>query len=287
MKLFGHSTDSHGLPTLDRMTVPTNVAAALADWPAEIGSVPADRLLVEPLAESPAFSCKGEIGDNCWVVRDASVTPRPRQAMKLAAARRIDDVVIVALRLGQPVGIRLKDAGARLWLGPGRLLGAHLSLSGAATVVIGEDATAQDVRVMADDSEVRIGRDAMLSGQIVLNSAEHHAVIDLAGDAPALRPTGRARIAVGAHVWLGMRTLIVGSVEVGAGSIIGAGAVVTRDVPANVVAAGNPVEVKRENVTWSRKRDAVDAGSAAYIETLLAKPDTVVPVEPQLREELS
>lgn len=47
------------------------------------------------------------------------------------------------------------------------------------------------------------------------------------------------------EVWLGGHVTILPGVTIGRGSIIGAGSVVTKDVPAGVVAAGNPCKVLR------------------------------------------
>ena len=52
-------------------------------------------------------------------------------------------------------------------------------------------------------------------------------------------------ISVGDGCWIGARTLILGGVRIGAGCVVAAGSVVTRDVPANVLVAGVPARVKR------------------------------------------
>jgi acetyltransferase-like isoleucine patch superfamily enzyme len=57
-------------------------------------------------------------------------------------------------------------------------------------------------------------------------------------------------ITIQKNVWVGSRVLILKNVTIGEGSIIGAGAVVTRSIPERVLAAGNPARVIRENVTW-------------------------------------
>lgn len=54
-----------------------------------------------------------------------------------------------------------------------------------------------------------------------------------------------APVVIGADVWVGSGALILPGVTIGARSVIGAGSVVTRDVPADVLAAGNPCRVIR------------------------------------------
>jgi maltose O-acetyltransferase len=47
-------------------------------------------------------------------------------------------------------------------------------------------------------------------------------------------------------VWLGSGAVVLAGVTIGENTVVGAGAVVTRDLPANVVAVGNPARVVRE-----------------------------------------
>ena len=69
-----------------------------------------------------------------------------------------------------------------------------------------------------------------------------------------LRDAGRRPVHTGItiqkNVWVGSRVLILKNVTVGEGSVIGAGAVVTKTIPPRVLAAGNPARVIRENVEW-------------------------------------
>lgn len=53
-------------------------------------------------------------------------------------------------------------------------------------------------------------------------------------------------IVIGDNVWLGGGVIVCPGVTIGENSVIGAGAVVTRDIPANVVAVGNPARVLRQ-----------------------------------------
>jgi putative colanic acid biosynthesis acetyltransferase WcaF len=65
----------------------------------------------------------------------------------------------------------------------------------------------------------------------------------------AALPLQTAPIEIGADAFVGARAFVLPGVTIGAGAIIGAAAVVTRDVPPNVVAAGNPCRVLRPRAT--------------------------------------
>lgn len=65
-------------------------------------------------------------------------------------------------------------------------------------------------------------------------------------DIPILdQPSVKEPVRIGKHCWIGMGACILPGVTIGDGAIIGAGSVVTRDVPPYVVAAGNPCRVIR------------------------------------------
>jgi len=57
-------------------------------------------------------------------------------------------------------------------------------------------------------------------------------------------------VCIGEHVWIGTRAVILKGVRIGDGTVVAAGAVVTKDVPANCLVAGVPAKVIRENVEW-------------------------------------
>lgn len=54
-------------------------------------------------------------------------------------------------------------------------------------------------------------------------------------------------VSIGSNVWIGGNCVVLPGVSIGDNSIIGAGSVVTKDIPSNVVAVGNPCEVIKEN----------------------------------------
>ncbi len=56
----------------------------------------------------------------------------------------------------------------------------------------------------------------------------------------------RAAVSIGDKAWIGFNVIILKGVHIGEGAIVGAGSVVTRDVPAFSIAAGNPARLIRE-----------------------------------------
>ena len=95
--------------------------------------------------------------------------------------------------------------------------------------------------IALDVAEIRIGNNVMFGSNVQLMTPIHP--LD-----PELRREGweaGAPINIGDNVWVGSGAIILPGVTVGANSVVGAGAVVSRDVPPNVVVAGNPARVVR------------------------------------------
>lgn len=95
---------------------------------------------------------------------------------------------------------------------------------------------------------VTIGKDVMMGPECIIHTHRHR---DDSIDIP-MRLQGKAEVrpvTIEDDVWLGSRVIILPGVTIGKGCIIGAGAVVTKDIPAYSVAAGVPAKVikTREN----------------------------------------
>lgn len=87
---------------------------------------------------------------------------------------------------------------------------------------------------------IEIGDNCMLAEDVLITDADWHDVYH------RIFPGKRAPVVLGNNVWLGNRVVVCKGVQIGENSVIGAAAVVTHNIPANVVAAGNPARVIRE-----------------------------------------
>jgi len=95
--------------------------------------------------------------------------------------------------------------------------------------------------VILDPAQVEIGDDVFFGPGVHVYTAEHPLVASERIRGPELaRP-----VRIGSRVWIGGGAILLPGVSVGEGSTIGAGAVVVRDVPPGVFAAGNPCRVIR------------------------------------------
>lgn len=95
---------------------------------------------------------------------------------------------------------------------------------------------------VVDDGEVYIGDYVMIGPNVTIATAGHPVQPELRRRAIQYNLPVR----IGNNVWLGAGVIVLPGVTIGDDSVIGAGSVVTKDVPPGVVAVGNPCRVLRE-----------------------------------------
>jgi acetyltransferase-like isoleucine patch superfamily enzyme len=136
-----------------------------------------------------------------------------------------------------------------LSLGRGAALYAPtLDVGPAGRVSIGDFALISSAAIFCDE-EVTIGAMTMLAWHVVVTDSYRR----IGAARPEATPAATARrkdqaprpVRIGTNVWLGFESCVLPGVTIGDGSVIGARSVVTEDVPANCIAAGNPARVVR------------------------------------------
>ena len=96
------------------------------------------------------------------------------------------------------------------------------------------------VRIACSD-EITIGDGVMMANGAYVTDSDWHGLYDRVARPDAVTP-----VRIGDNAWLGDGAKVLKGVTVGENSVVAAGAVVTRDVPANTVVAGNPAVVIKE-----------------------------------------
>lgn len=102
---------------------------------------------------------------------------------------------------------------------------------------------------LLDVAKIRIGDNCQMAPNVSVYTAGHPVY-------PATRDSGYEygkEVTIGDHVWLGGSTVVCPGVHIGSNVVIGAGSVVTKDIPDWCVAAGNPCRVIRK-ITDADKR---------------------------------
>ncbi len=117
-------------------------------------------------------------------------------------------------------------------------------------IVIEDDVYINFGCIILDCAEVTIGSHTLIGPNAGLYAANH------CTDATERINGGcySKPIHIGKNVWLGGDVKVVGGVTIGDNTIIGAGSIVIKDIPSNVIAAGNPCKVIRE-ITEKDKTD--------------------------------
>ncbi len=95
--------------------------------------------------------------------------------------------------------------------------------------------------VVLDVAPVQIGDFVLLGPAVQIYTATH----PLQAAQRRLGLESGKKIIIGPDVWIGGGAIICPGVSIGARSVIGAGSVITKDIPEDVFAAGNPCQVRR------------------------------------------
>lgn len=115
----------------------------------------------------------------------------------------------------------------------------HFFCDYGSNIFLGERFYANHNCVILDAASVHIGDRVMLGPNVQIYTTSHP--LD-----PTERATGKqycAAVTIGDDCWIGGGAIILAGVTIGAGAVIGAGSLVNRDIPAGVVAVGNPCQV--------------------------------------------
>ncbi len=148
-------------------------------------------------------------------------------------------------------------------IGKGFTAGVGLRLDAFPTndrvcLTIGERVEVNDYVHIGAVESVKIGNDVLIASKVFI-SDHNHGTYSGQGEhsdpaiSPSERPLSVAPVVIEDRVWLGEFACVLPGVKIGAGSVIGAHSVVSRDIPANCIAVGSPARVVKQYCPVSRR----------------------------------
>ena len=140
------------------------------------------------------------------------------------------------------------DLGRQLTTGFGcRLEAFPVQDTSEKCLVLGDHIEMNDYVHIAAGEKVVIGNRVLIASKVFISDINHGQYKGPQSDNPQTPPNERrlstSPVYIEDHVWIGESVCIMPGVRIGFGSVIGAGAVVTKDIPARSVAVGNPAKV--------------------------------------------
>jgi acetyltransferase-like isoleucine patch superfamily enzyme len=183
--------------------------------------------------------------------------------------RRISPVLLLGentvLQANFSVDVRLGMSRKRIFVGSQSVLDCNITLErDVGTITIG-DGTFIGTSQLICAQEIVIGSDVLIAWGCTIVDHNSHSIIwserredvkrwregiihnpTMAASTKLWEVVPMGSVHIGDKVWIGFNTIILKGVSIGEGAIIGAGSVVTKDIPAWTIAAGNPASVIRD-----------------------------------------
>ncbi|WP_162903392.1 acyltransferase [Taibaiella koreensis] len=132
--------------------------------------------------------------------------------------------------------LRLRKCG---W---GTVIDKYVNLKGQRNLEIGESCVINSfVHIWAGPAGLKIGNRVMIASHVAITTLTH----DYEDESMRFAPPVDKGIEIGDDVWIGAHAIIMPGIHIGKGAVIGAGAVVTKDVPAHSIVAGVPARLMK------------------------------------------
>jgi acetyltransferase-like isoleucine patch superfamily enzyme len=122
--------------------------------------------------------------------------------------------------------------------------GVRLKAGFNGKIKIGSNVLIDDYSFISAQESIDIGDDTMIAaGAYIVDFNHKYPLSKYRKDAGKKEGYERKKIKIGVGVWIGAHVMVLPGIKIGDGSVIGAGSVVTKDIPAFSVAVGNPARV--------------------------------------------
>ena len=184
-------------------------------------------------------SLLGQVGRN--VVFGKGITLRHPRLIRLGANVVIEDGCVLDAKGAGHQGIAI---GGGVFVGRATILSCK-----GGSIEVGDNVNLGIACVVLSESRVVIGDNCLFAAHCYLVAGGNHDFSRT--DIPVIQQpsVSRGGITIEPNVWLGVRVTVLDGVTIGRDSVVGAGAVVTRDIPPFSIAAGVPARVIRSRIS--------------------------------------
>lgn len=182
--------------------------------------------------------------ENCKLFTDFD-DAFPEESKRLEAARMCGKELAYDFNHTRPSEVEKRgelipqifgSVGKDIWIEP------PLNVAYGSNTTLGDNVYINFNLTLVDDYKVTIGNNVLIAPNVTITVTNHpvHRELRQKGEMYSLA------VVIEDNVWIGSGVTICPGVTIGEGSVIGAGSIVTRSIPKNVVAVGNPCKVLRE-----------------------------------------
>jgi hypothetical protein len=208
-----------------------------------------DAGLIQPVVPTVSRA----IGGN-WLIARPGAPVRAILAALTFDHRCRGNLVIAGSKSCAPARLHFKASNGTVILGDQCTWFADIDVrlsSDRETLYWGRAASSNGTSIVisGEDRSILIGEDCMFAAGTSVRTSDLHSIVAL-DDGAWLNPP--ADVVLQPHVWIGQDAMVAKGVTIGAGSIVGAKSLVTRNVPATSIAAGIPAKVLRSGCSWDR-----------------------------------
>lgn len=147
-------------------------------------------------------------------------------------------------------GFMLSNVRCSISVGEGCALGAlEIHACEEAIIEIGDGVgfVAKTQIYMPEPSRLVIGHGSLFATDTLIFTSDFHSILDL-GTGARINPA--RDVVISPEVWVGQRATILKGSQIGRGSVIGFGAVVSGEIPPNCIAVGTPARIIKTGVRW-------------------------------------
>lgn len=123
--------------------------------------------------------------------------------------------------------------------------GSSIYIKGGAKLILGTGYANYNCNIQCYEKIV-IGNDVCISEEVIIRDSDNHYIYR-----PGYKMS--SPIIIEDNVWIGLRATILKGVRIGKGSIVAAGAVVTKDVPPHSLVAGVPARIIKTGIEWGKE----------------------------------